>query len=77
VADEKKRYGAARSVGYAMIIPMTFLAGPVVGFVLGSWVDESFQTDPWGKVILSLLGFVASIKQVLNLIQRSSKSMDD
>jgi len=53
---------------------MMFAAGPIVGYWFGSWVDDKWQTDPWGKVALSSLGFVGSAKQVLQLIKRISKT---
>ena len=51
-------------------IPMIFAAGPLVGYGIGYLVDERLGTDPWGKTIVSLLGFAASTKQVVGLIRR-------
>jgi len=34
---------------------------------------RKFGSDPWGKTILSLLGFVASIRQVVELIKDATK----
>lgn len=62
-----------RQIGLVTTIPMIFAAGPLVGYWIGSWVDGRFGTDPWGKVIVSLLGFVASLKQVVTIIQRSDQ----
>ena len=49
---------------------MIFAAGPLVGFWIGQWVDKSLGTDPWGKIVLALLGFGASLKQVIGVIRR-------
>jgi len=49
---------------------MIFAAGPLVGYGIGYFVDQRFGTDPWGKMIVSLLGFAASIKQVVRVIRR-------
>ena len=51
-------------------IPMIFAAGPLVGYAIGYWIDARFGTDPWGKVVVALLGFVASLKQVVAVIRR-------
>ena len=51
-------------------IPMIFAAGPLVGYAIGYWIDARFGTDPWGKVGIALLGFVASLKQVVAVIRR-------
>ena len=59
-----------RQIGIVTTIPMIFAAGPLVGYGIGYFVDQRFGTDPWGKMIVSLLGFAASIKQVVRVIRR-------
>ncbi len=69
--DSGKNYGRlVRQIGLVTTIPMIFVAGPLVGYWIGEWVDRSFGSDPWGKIVLSILGFVASIKQVTTVIRR-------
>ena len=70
--DEHKSSGL-RQVGLLTTIPMVLLAGLLVGFFFGSLVDRSFNTNPWGKVVLSALGIIASIKQTIGLIQDATK----
>lgn len=52
---------------------MVLAAGPLAGYGIGYWLDGRFGTDPWGKVLLSLLGLAAGFKQVVEIIRRSSK----
>ena len=59
-----------RQVGMVTTIPMILAAGPLVGYWIGRWGDLHFGTDPWGKVVMALLGFVASLKQVVGVIRR-------
>lgn len=59
-----------RQIGIVTTIPMIFAAGPLVGYVIGAWMDRSFGTEPWGMVVLVLLGFAASLRQVITIIQR-------
>lgn len=59
-----------RQVGVVTTIPMIFAAGPLVGYGIGYLVDQRLGTDPWGKMIVSLLGFAASLKQVVRVIRR-------
>ena len=59
-----------RQIGVVTTIPMILVAGPLVGYWIGQWGDSRFGTDPWGKTIVALLGFVASLKQVITVIQR-------
>ena len=64
-------YGrVVRQIGLVTTIPMILAAGPLVGFWIGQWGDMRFGTDPWGKVFVSLLGFAASVKQVVSIIHR-------
>jgi F0F1-type ATP synthase assembly protein I len=55
---------------------MILVAGPLVGYWMGQWVDGRFGVDPWGKTGLSLLGFIASIKQVVTIIKRWAKEAE-
>ena len=59
-----------RQIGVVTTIPMILVAGPLVGYWIDQWGDSRFGTDPWGKTIVALLGFVASLKQVITVIQR-------
>ena len=65
-----------RQIGVVTTIPMILAAGPLVGFWIGQWVDGRFQTGPWGMVGLSVLGFVAGVKQVVTLIKRLIKESE-
>ncbi len=58
-----------RQIGVVTTIPMILAAGPLVGYWIGQWVDKRFGLTPWGTVIVSLLGFAASLKQVISVIQ--------
>lgn len=63
-----------RNMGIILTIPMVFAAGPIIGYLIGNWMDLKWHLDPWGKTILSLLGFVASVKQVIEFIKRSTSN---
>lgn len=59
-------YGTTvRKIGPILSIPSFFIAGPLVGFGIGQWVDGKFATDPWGKILLLLFGFAAGIQQAV------------
>ena len=62
-----------RNVGLLTMIPTVMAAGLVVGYFFGEWIDRSFKVSPWGKMILSVLGIAAGIKQTIRLIQESTK----
>ena len=58
-----------RQIGAVTTIPMLLVAGLIVGFLLGSWIDNKYASDPWAKTILSLLGFAAGVKQSIDIIR--------
>jgi len=55
---------------------MVFVVGPVIGFLIGNWIDQKWNTAPWGMITLILLGFIASVKQVIDLIKRATNSQN-
>lgn len=69
----EKFYPRARNLGIVITIPMVFAAGPLIGFFIGNWLDKKWNTEPWAMTVLSLLGFIASVKQVIDLIKRATK----
>lgn len=65
-----------RQVGAVTTIPMLLVAGLIVGFWIGSWIDNKYSSDPWAKTILALLGFAAGIKQSIGIIRNWIKESE-
>lgn len=64
-ASEEERSETASSVAQAMKISSEFIAGVVVGAVLGWFIDRVAGTSPWGLIVFLLLGFAAGVLNVL------------
>ena len=62
-----------RQAGILTGIPMVMVAGLLVGYFFGSWIDKSFNVNPWGKTLFSILGIIAGIKQTIRLIKDTTK----
>jgi len=71
---DEKFYASVRNLGIVITIPTVFAVGPIVGFLIGNWIDQKWNTDPWGKTLFSLLGFVASVRQVIEIIKQATSS---
>ena len=71
---EEKFYPSVRNLGIVITIPTVFAVGPIVGFFIGNWIDQKWNTDPWAMITFVLLGFVASVKQVIDIIKRATDS---
>lgn len=56
-------------------IPMLLAFGPLIGYLIGNWLDEWLGTKPFLMVAFIVLGFVASGKEVYNLVRRVSKDL--
>lgn len=69
--DENLKY--LKVVLEATSIPFVLLGGPMVGFFIGSFLDQKLGS---GKVFLLLfvvLGFVAAVKETIFIIKRVQK----
>ena len=66
-----------RQIGLVTTIPMILAAGPLVGYWIGQWIDRRWRSDPWGTVILALLGLIAGARQVIQVIQRWTNENKD
>jgi len=52
-------------MGQALKVGSEFVAGVIVGFVIGYTIDRLFGTAPWGMIVFLLLGFAAGTLNVL------------
>ena len=77
-APSEPEGGALRSsglsgFGQAMKVGSEFVAGVIVGFVIGYTIDRLFGTSPWGMIVFLLLGFAAG---TLNVMRAAGVSKD-
>ncbi len=63
--SEEERSAVSGSVAQAMKISSEFIAGIVVGAVIGWFIDRVAGTSPWGLIVFLLLGFGAGVLNVL------------
>jgi len=58
-----------RLTGLGMTIPFAFLAGPLMGYFVGAWLDGHYGTG-WITGVAVLLGLAGSIRLVISLVQQ-------
>ncbi len=63
----------ARGYAQAMRLSSEFIAGIVVGGLLGWGFDELFGTLPFGLIVFVLLGFAAGVVNVLRAVGRMAE----
>lgn len=56
---------AAKGFGLAVKLSSEFIAGVVVGALIGYLMDRFLGTSPWGMIVFLLLGFCAGVLNVL------------
>lgn len=61
--------GLARGVGAYLMIPTMMGVGPVLGYLLGSWLERRYGYAPWLSFAGVVLGAVASVRQIIRILQ--------
>ena len=49
---------------------------PVAGVLIGRWLDARAGTSPLLTVLLVILGFVAGIREVVNVLKKANLDSD-
>ena len=62
-------FAKARQIGILTTVPFILVAGPVVGYLAGNWLDLKYHSDPYGKVVLIVLGLAASVREIVQIIR--------
>lgn len=67
------RFSGYRQIGLLTLIPIIMVVAPLLGYFLGSFLDEKLETEPYLMIVFIVFGFVAAGKEVYELIRRSAK----
>ena len=70
---EPNKVTAWRQIGLLSSIPFILALAPIVGYLLGQYLDNRFHTRPWLSVVLLALGFVAGVRETVNIIKLSQR----
>ena len=62
-----------RQIGILSSIPFILALSPIVGFLIGKWLDQKFRTGPWLAFILLGLGFVAGVRETINMVKMAQR----
>jgi F0F1-type ATP synthase assembly protein I len=68
---EPNKVTAWRQIGLLTSIPFILALAPIVGYFLGKFLDQKFRTQPWLSFILLVLGFVAGVRETINIVKMS------
>ena len=68
---DPKKVTAWRQIGLLSSIPFILALAPIVGFLVGKYLDQKFRTQPWLSLVLLALGFVAGVRETIRIIKLS------
>ena len=73
--SDKKRTGLG-AMSLLLAVPAILVAAPGIGFFLGRWADNRYDTEPYLTVVGLVLGFGAAAREIINLV-RKAQAMED
>lgn len=56
-------------IGILTTVPFILVAGPVLGYLAGNWVDQKYHSDPYAKAVLIIVGLIASVREIVRIIR--------
>ena len=65
--EEQKRM---RQTGVYLTIPFALGIPPVLGWLIGKWLDDRLGTGPALMYVFIVLGFIAGFREVYRIIKR-------
>ena len=72
-----ERYRWARQAGMLGTIPFLLAVPPVAGVFIGKWIDGKLGTSPAFTIVFVILGFVAGIREVANVMKKANQDSDN
>jgi ATP synthase protein I len=72
-----ERYRWARQAGILGTIPFLLAVPPIAGVFIGKWIDGKAGTSPAFTIVFVILGFVAGIREVANVMKKANLESDN
>ena len=67
---DSERFKQARIFGLLSSIPGFLVVPPVVGALVGLWLDKRYDTAPWLLLLCLVLGFGAAVRLIVKTLRR-------
>ncbi len=74
---EARRGRQIRDIGSYTLIPMMMLVGPVLGFLIGKWVEKQWGYAPWPSTGGALFGLAAAVRQIYLILSQQNRNRKD
>lgn len=67
--DDDKEKKPVQQIGAFVTIPFVLAVPPVLGWLIGSWLDKAFNLAPIFMYTLILLGFIAGFREAYRIVK--------
>lgn len=67
--DEKNRQ-RLKMIGIYGTIPFVLAIPPIVGWLIGTWLDKWLGTSPFLMYVLIVLGLIAGIREFYRILKK-------
>lgn len=67
------RYSWARQAGLLATVPFLLAAPPIIGLLIGRFLDNRFNTTPILTIVFIVLGFIAGAREVASVLRKASE----
>ena len=65
-----------RQIGLLTTIPVLLAVSPIIGLLIGRFLDSKLNTEPILTIVFLVCGFIAGAKQTARVIKLSSKEKE-
>jgi F0F1-type ATP synthase assembly protein I len=72
----RQRLRELRGGALVSIVGIQLVVSIVIGWWVGSWIDERFKTEPWFTLLGFLLGTAAGFVELFRVVAQASKDED-
>ena len=75
--DDRETKSLFRQAAVLSAIPGFLVVPPVVGVLVGRWLDQRYHTAPWLLLVFLLLGFGSGIRLTLRTLKTVREMQDE
>ena len=66
-----------RQVGLLTTVPILLAISPIIGFLIGQFIDNKLGTNPVFGILFLVFGFIAGARQVARVVKLANKTRDE
>ncbi len=74
--EDESQQTTTRRLGGLITLPFALVVPLVIGYFLGNWLDEKFETKPILTYSLLALGFIAGVLEFYRLVKSFGQTDD-